>query len=1469
MEKPEVLNYDRIKIGIASPDEIRSWSYGEVLRPETINYRTLRPEKDGLFCEKIFGTTKEWECFCGKFKSIRYKGVICDRCGVEVTHFKVRRERMGHVELSCPVAHIWFYKAVPSRIGLLLDISVLTIKSVLFYEKYLVTDPGDVPDLKRFELLTEDDYYKKKDEYGDSFRAGIGAEVIRELLMELDLEAESKHLREKMNSSKSVIDKRKLIRLGLLEDFINSANRPEWLIMDVIPVIPPELRPMVQLEGGRFATSDLNDLYRRLINRNNRLKKLIALKAPDIIIKNEKRMLQEAVDALFDNARRKRSVKGAGNRPLKSLSDILKGKQGRFRQNLLGKRVDYSGRSVIVVGPELKMHQCGLPKKMAIELFKPFIMRKLVERKLVFNIKSAKKVIDNEFPEVWRILEDIVQDHPVLLNRAPTLHRLGFQAFSPVLTDEKAIRLHPLVCTAFNADFDGDQMAVHVPLSSDAQIEAWTLMLSAKNLLDPANGNPIVNPTQDMVLGIYILSTTKNNVPGEGFRFADKSEAILAYENGIVHLQAKVLINSDKGFIETTPGRLILQSIFPENFEPVNASINDKQLKKIIAKINKEFGTSATVDILDKIKENGFHFSTVYGNTISIDDIVIPEEKKEIINSAQEEVFKIHEQYRNGVITNDERYQKLISLWTFTNDRVTDVMMQVLEKDREGHNPLFIMATSGARGSRQQIRQLAGMRGLMAKPSGDIIEMPIISNFKEGLSVLEYFISTHGARKGLSDTALKTADAGYLTRKLVDIAQDVVVETEDCGTINGIEMYPIMIGDEVIEKLSDRITGRYTAEKVVNPYTDEVILEPDQEITWAIAQKIDELEIEKVKIRSVVTCDSQRGVCKLCYGENLATGRLVDIGEAVGILASQSIGQPGTQLTMRTFHIGGTASSEVRDPEFKLPNDIVIVSVPENLIRNSQNKLVVPRRGFMTIASVFSAYKVSQYDKISVKNGQKVIAGTEVAVSGDGTPLTAKKTGFVYINKSTDALMLISQTYQVVLDVGAVFVKEPGELIKANTAIYHFDPITEPIIAEKSGKITYSDIILNKTMKEELDEYTAIKVKKIIEAKEDNLLPKLLIIPKKGVTLEVDLPADMILYVEDGEYVEPGKILAGKVRVAQKTSDITGGLPRVQELFEARKPSNAAVIADIDGEIEIGQTVKGKRHIQIKNHAGDVVKHVVPTSKSLLVRNHDEVKAGEPLCEGNVDPHDILRVCGERRLYEHIVKNVQDVYKRQGVNINDKHIGIIIRQMLRKVEIVNPGDTSYIKGSFVDKYKLREENKLVQDEGGQCAIGQTILLGLTKASLNTESFISSASFQETTKVLTNAAIKNSRDELRGLKENVIIGHKIPAGTGKKLYQNIKVYKDTVGDLDFIGNESDDDIERVPTKLHIQSGFDITDDDDDDDDDDELEEDSEKNKKDKRKTSDKIVNVKRGEDHEDIEDEDSEDIEDEDDEDIEE
>lgn len=1390
-DKKDDVNYSKIKISLASPDMIKSWSYGEVLKPETINYRTLRPEKDGLFCEKIFGTTRDWECFCGKYKSLRYKGVVCDRCGVEVTPSKVRRERMGHITLATPVAHIWFYRVVPSRISLVLDVSIISLKSVIYYEKYIVTDSADVPGLKNKMLLTEEEYYGYRDKYGSGFRAGIGAEVILEMLRDLDLESEAFKLREKVAKSQ-ITDRRSVARLMLLEDFLNSYNRPEWMVLTHVPVIPPDLRPMVQLEGGRFATSDLNDLYRRIINRNNRLNKLIALKAPEIIIKNEKRMLQEAVDALLDNSRKKKNVRGTGNRPLKSLSDILKGKQGRFRQNLLGKRVDYSGRSVIVVGPELKLHQCAIPKKMALELFRPFVMRKLVERKIVYNVKSAKKLIDKEYPEVWGILEECVANHPVILNRAPTLHRLGMQAFEPILSNGKAIRLHPLVCAAYNADFDGDQMAVHIPLSTEAQIEAWTLMLAPLNLLDPANGKPIVNPSQDIVLGIYNLTNSRKGDLGEGKVFSSFEEAQRAYESDVIEIQSEIKVKAKGEIVDTTLGRMIFSSILPLTYDNrvITKVLTDSDLNEVIADVYKKCGTYEAVIMLDKIKDFGFQYSTLFADTIAVEDILIPEKKNDIIGEAQEKSKKNTEDYLNGILTDEEKFQKNISLWTYANEQITHQMMETLEKDQNGHNSLYVMATSGARGSKQQIRQLAGMRGLMAKPSGEIIDMPIVSNFKEGLSVLEYFISTHGARKGLSDTALKTADAGYLTRKLVDIAQDVTITMDDCGTIAGIEIFPIKIGDEFIEKISERVVGRYTAEDIINPFTEEVILEADSLISESTALQLDQLEIEKIKIRTVVTCDALQGICRKCYGINLANNREVDIGETVGIVASQSIGQPGTQLTMRTFHIGGTASSEIKDPFFKAPFDAVLIKAPDNLVQTADGKRIVARRGFITLSAVVESWTLKKVKNFKIKSGSFVNANESIGENEKGEPIILKKSGLIYVDEKNGIITHLSTQIQHPLEIGAEFQKHEGEFVKKDEIIYTFDNITEPLIAEIDGVVRYQDMIVNKTLREEIDEMTGVVTKRVIAPREEELQPKLILTnAKESITVELDIPINSNLQIEDGDLVKKGDTLSGRIRMAQTSVDITGGLPRVQELFEARSSANSAVISEIDGEVEIGETKKGKRAVYVSNQYGDKVLHVVASGKTLLIRTGDKVKSGEPLCEGVINSHDILRVKGETALYIFILKNVQEVYRRQGVDINDKHIGVIVRQMLRKVEVVDPGDTSYIKGELIDKYLLRKKNQSVSQEGGQPAVVKSVLLGLTKASLNTDSFISSASFQETSKVLSNAAIKSSEDLLYGLKENVIVGKKIPAGTGKNNYEDVVVYRSIPGDLDYIMGEN--------------------------------------------------------------------------------
>ncbi len=1376
----DIQDFDSIMIKLASPEQIRAWSYGEVKKPETINYRTLRPEKDGLFCERIFGTTKEWECYCGKFKSIRYRGVICDRCGVEVTHFKVRRERMGHIELASPVSHIWYYRSVPSRMGLLLDLSIAALRSILYYEKYIVIDPGDT-DLKKLELLTEEEYMGARERYGMNFTAGIGAEAIRTLLENLDLDALSVELRDKMIEKKAKSDKRLLKRIEIVENFKDSGNRPEWMILDVIPVIPPELRPMVQLDGGRFATSDLNDLYRRVINRNNRLKRLMALNAPDIIIRNEKRMLQEAVDALFDNSKKKRVVKGASNRPLKSLSDMLKGKQGRFRQNLLGKRVDYSGRSVIVVGPELKLHQCGLPTKMALELYKPFIMKKLVEKDVVYNIKKAKTLVEQETPEVFAILDEVVKEHPVLLNRAPTLHRLGIQAFEPVLVEGKAIKLHPLVCHAYNADFDGDQMAVHVPLTQAAQIECWTLMLSAKNLLNPANGAPIVFPSQDMVLGINYLTIAKKGAKGEGKRFSSKKEALLALEAGVVDYQALCKVPINGNVIDTTPGRIILNDELPNEIGFINQSLGEKELRSLVADCYRVHGSYTTVQLLDSIKDLGFKYATVFGATIGMDDIVIPERKKVLIEDANAEVEAIQNQYLQGHITQEERYNRVVEVWNKTNEELTAALMKTLREDRSGFNPVYLMANSGARGSRSQIRQLAGMRGLMAKPSGDIIELPIRSNFKEGLSVIEFFISTNGARKGLADTALKTADAGYLTRRLVDIAQDVVVNEEDCGTINGIDMRALKDGEEVVESLSDRIVGRFTLERVRHPITEEVIVDVNQEITDDLAKYIEDEGIESVRIRTVLTCETRHGVCKKCYGRNLATNRTVDIGEAVGIIAAQSIGQPGTQLTMRTFHIGGAATRISEENRTFLRYPVIIKQIIGNTVALDSGNILFTRKGHVIVNRILKEIVLQEGDEVLVKEGQKVTSGETILKRGKEKITSAD---IAYVKIKDNKLLLIAQDQKVEIRNGAELLVKKDDMLGAEESIAIFDPFSEPIIAEYGGTVRFKDIVLGTTLKEEINEDTGKIEKKITEYTLETLQPRIILEDDSGQEIACYfLPGSAYLNVEDGEKVKPGRTLAKLLKESVKTTDITGGLPRVGELFEARRPKNAAILAQISGVVRFRGLTKGKRVIIIEDAYGKEYKHLVPMGKHLFVRDGDYVKAGEMLCDGNIDPHDVLHILGENALQRFLVNEIQEVYRLQGVNINDKHIGVIIRQMMRKVEIRQVGDTNFIFGQQVDKYKFHEENQKVIREGGKAAVAKPLLLGITRASLNIDSFISAASFQETTRVLTNAAIAGSIDNLRGLKENVIIGHLIPAGTGMKIYRNVKLFDEHSEDLD--------------------------------------------------------------------------------------
>ncbi|GAB4366727.1 MAG: DNA-directed RNA polymerase subunit beta' [Spirochaetales bacterium] len=1378
----DIQDFDSIRIQLASPEKIRAWSYGEVKKPETINYRTLRPEKDGLFCERIFGTTKEWECYCGKFKSIRYKGVICDRCGVEVTHFKVRRERMGHIELASPVSHIWYYRSVPSRMGLLLDLSVAALRSVLYYEKYIVIDPGDT-DLKKMELLTEEEYLEAKERYGMAFTAGIGAEAIRTLLEGIDLDALSAQLRAQMIEKGPKADKRLLKRIEIVENFRDSENRPEWMILEVIPVIPPELRPMVQLDGGRFATSDLNDLYRRVINRNNRLKRLIALNAPDIIIRNEKRMLQEAVDALFDNSKRKRVVKGASNRPLKSLSDMLKGKQGRFRQNLLGKRVDYSGRSVIVVGPELKLHQCGLPTKMALELFKPFIMKKLVEKDVVYNIKKAKTLVETESPEVWQILEDVVREHPVLLNRAPTLHRLGIQAFEPVLVDGKAIKLHPLVCHAYNADFDGDQMAVHVPLTQAAQIECWTLMLSATNLLNPANGKPIVFPSQDMILGINYLTRDKQGAKGEGKRFSSVDEVLMAIDAGSIEYWAKIKVPIKGEVIETTPGRIVFNEALPEGIGFINYPLGDKELKALIAQVYSEKGPYLTVQILDALKDIGFKYATVFGSTIGVEDILIPESKKEMIEKANAEVREIQEQYLHGHITQEERYNRVIEVWSKTNEQLTNELMNILKNDRQGFNPVYMMANSGARGSRSQIRQLAGMRGLMAKPSGDIIELPILSNFKEGLSVIEFFISTNGARKGLADTALKTADAGYLTRRLVDIAQDVVVNEEDCGTINGLEMRALKDGEEVVESLADRIEGRFTLERVKHPITGEIIVDVNELITDEIAQEIEAAGIESVRIRTVLTCESRHGVCQKCYGRNLATNKTVEIGEAVGIIAAQSIGQPGTQLTMRTFHIGGAATKASEENKIYLRYPVVIKGIQGSTVKLQTGDLLFTRKGHLIVNRVLDVIELKPGDKLYLKEGDRVLKGQEI-LNRDGEAILSEHNAYILIREDEKKLYLIAQEQKVEVRNGSTLFVKPGDILPPEFTLATFDPFSEPIISEHDGTVEFVDIVLGTTLKEEINEETGNIEKKITEYTSESIQPRIRILDENGEEKAVYfIPGSAYLNVNDGDKIRAGRTLAKLLKESVKTGDITGGLPRVGELFEARRPKNAAILAQVSGTVRFKNIVKGKRVIVIEDPYGKEYKHLVPMGRHLLVREGDTVEAGEQLCDGNIDPHDVLITLGENALQQFMMNEIQEVYRLQGVSINDKHIGIIIRQMMRKVEIVSVGDTNFIFGQQVDKHKFHEENEKVIREGGQPAIARPLLLGITRASLNIDSFFSAASFQETTRVLTNAAIAGSVDYLRGLKENVIIGHPIPAGTGMKRYRALKLYDENAEDLD--------------------------------------------------------------------------------------
>jgi DNA-directed RNA polymerase subunit beta' len=1349
-------DFDAIRISLASPEKIMSWSFGEVTKPETINYRTFKPERDGLFCAKIFGPITDWECLCGKYKRMKHRGVICDKCGVEVTQAKVRRERLGHITLATPVSHVWFFKGLPSRIGHLLDISLRDLERILYFEAYVVIDPGET-DLKQNQLLNEEQFRKAREDHGTKFRAQMGAEAIKELLRRVNIEKLAEELRAKMRSENSVQKKLKFAkRLKVVDSFRKSTNQPNWMILDVIPVIPPELRPLVPLDGGRFATSDLNDLYRRVINRNNRLKKLMELKAPDVIIRNEKRMLQEAVDALFDNGRRGRVLRGANNRPLKSLSDTLKGKQGRFRQNLLGKRVDYSGRSVIVVGPELKLHQCGLPKKMALELFKPFIYNKLEERQLVATIKQAKEMVEQQRPEVWDILEEVIREHPVLLNRAPTLHRLGIQAFEPVLVEGKAIRIHPLVCTAFNADFDGDQMAVHIPLSPEAQIEASVLMMSSNNVLSPANGAPIAVPSQDIVLGCYYLTKAKAGAKGEGRAFGNTEDVMLALEAGeletlspirlrfsgmlldlttarddqdVIHSEAQEVKSK---IINTTVGRVLLNEQLPAGMPYINGLLKKKGLQQLVQKTYLDFGLEKTVDMLDSLKNLGFTYATRSGLSIGIDDLIIPANKQQLVQDARNEVIKVEQQYLEGAITNGERYNKIIAIWSEVTEKIADEMFgEMKEMDQSGKffNPVYIMADSGARGSKQQIRQLAGMRGLMAKPSGEIIEAPITSNFREGLTVQQYFISTHGARKGLADTALKTADSGYLTRRLVDVAQDVIISEIDCGTLDGIEARAIVESGEIIEPLRDRIVGRVTLEKIVDPFGAGTIVDVNEEIDEDKASAVQEAGIEKVRIRSVLTCATRRGVCARCYGRDLATGRLVELGQAVGVIAAQSIGEPGTQLTMRTFHIGGTASRI-----------------------SEQNTLDARHAGTV------------HYEGMVVVETHK--EGGQLIVMNRNGSLVVKD------EKGRDR-----ERYPIVY--GARLKVKDGQKVEVGQTLVEWDPYTFSILTEDLGTVRFKDIIEGLTVHEEVDEVTGLSRFIIVDSPDEKKQPTIEIKDKTGkVTRKYHMPSHAHLMVQDGETVEAGDVLAKIPRETTKTKDITGGLPRVVELFEARKPKDPAVISEIDGIVKDGGVVKGQRKmIIVPDDGSEPREYALPRGVHVNVHEGERVRAGEQLMDGPSNPHDILRVLGEKELQKYLVNEIQEVYRLQGVNINDKHIEVISRQMMRWVRIEDVGDTEFLIDEQTDKFRFLEENERVIQGGGRPATAQPLLLGITKASLSTDSFISAASFQETTRVLTEASISGKIDHLRGLKENVTMGRLIPAGTGFEWYRHVRIPAD--------------------------------------------------------------------------------------------
>ncbi|MEO5366790.1 MAG: DNA-directed RNA polymerase subunit beta' [Magnetococcus sp. WYHC-3] len=1343
-------NFEGIRISLASPEKIRSWSFGEVKKPETINYRTFKPERDGLFCAKIFGPIKDYECLCGKYKRLKHRGVVCEKCGVEVIQSKVRRERMGHIELASPVAHIWFLKSLPSRIGLLLDLTLKDLERVLYFENFVVLDGGMTP-LKRGELLSEDRYLQFQEEYGDEFRAGIGAEAIREMLSDMKLEEEIEQLRTELRETNSEARRKKVIkRLHTLEAFVASGNRPEWMILEVIPVIPPELRPLVPLDGGRFATSDLNDLYRRVINRNNRLKRLYELRAPDIIIRNEKRMLQESVDALFDNGRRGRVITGTNKRPLKSLSEMLKGKQGRFRLNLLGKRVDYSGRSVIVVGPELKLHECGLPKKMALELFKPFIYNKLEERGLSSTIKAAKRMVEKEKPEVWDILEEVIREHPVLLNRAPTLHRLGIQAFEPKLIEGKAIQLHPLVCTAFNADFDGDQMAVHVPLSIEAQIEARVLMMSTNNILSPANGKPIIVPTQDIILGLYYMTSERLGERGEGMVFSSPLEVRQAYDSKAVDLHAKITCRMNGERINTTVGRVLLAEVLPPgvSFQVINKLLTKKEVAKLIDFVYRSCGTKETCIFADRVMNIGFANAAMAGISFGKDDMVIPEAKKKLVSDAHEKVKEIERQYIEGLITEGEKYNKVVDIWSQCTERVADEMMKIIstEKTPQGQeqssfNSIFMMANSGARGSAAQMRQLAGMRGLMAKPSGEIIEAPITANFREGLTVLQYFISTHGARKGLADTALKTANSGYLTRRLVDVAQDCIIREEDCGTTRGITLSAMVEGNEVVESLGERVLGRSPAQDVVDPVTGEVLVRAGQIIDEDSADRLEKSSVDSVVIRSALTCETQRGVCVRCYGRDLARGTPVTIGEAIGVIAAQSIGEPGTQLTMRTFHIGGTASRTVEQSSLE--------SKQGGVVKLHNVATVADRNGKLVVLS---------------RNGEVSVHEPRILEEGSQTRQEAGRE---------------RERYR--LPYGARLELRDGDIVEKGRVFAEWDPFSSPIITEIEGKVKFGDLVEGVTLKEVTDETTGLTSREVTEwkaqSRRGDMRPRLTLKdPALGETLTLPsgaaaryfLPVGAVIVAKEGDMVHSGDIVAKIPRQSTKTRDITGGLPRVVELFEARRPKEFSIIAENDGVVSFGKDLKGKRRVLVTSQEGEPVEYLLPKGKQLAVNEGDWVRRGEPLLEGSPVPQDILKILGVEELSRFMVNEIQDVYRLQGVRINDKHIEVIVRQMLQKVSVTDPGDTTFVVGEQVEKSLFDKENAALLARDLRPASGYPVLLGITKASLSTPSFISAASFQETTRVLTEASISGSEDSLNGLKENVIVGRLIPAGTGRSV-----------------------------------------------------------------------------------------------------